>query len=118
MSKRDIRKLKSFVRQLLIHLLKLHFSRQIEPRDHWIREVAEFRRSLDAILDNAPSLRTKLPALAAREWPAAVTTARRDLARRGDGTDALNSLHGLQLAGSGFESFLDPTFLPGPSENA
>ena len=116
MSKRDIRKIKSFVRQLLIHLLKLRFSYQTDPRNHWIHEVIEFRRRINAVLEEAPSLRRKVPSFALEAWPAAVVAAKRHLSEEADAAEDVSSLDCLKFEESDFDRFLEPGFLPQPPE--
>jgi len=63
--------LRSQLRQLVVHLLKLDCSPAKEPRRGWFEEVQNARAEIaDRVSDN-PSLRPQLPALFAQVWPRA-----------------------------------------------
>jgi hypothetical protein len=51
---------RSYLVQIIVHLLKLEFSPADAPRRHWMREVSLFRLSADAEIDDAPSVRRRL----------------------------------------------------------
>jgi hypothetical protein len=62
LSRREKRKLKNLLRQLLAHLLKLEYWAEEAPRrgNHWRAEVASFRQQIRDELDDSPSLRAYL----------------------------------------------------------
>ncbi|WP_201222091.1 DUF29 domain-containing protein [Halochromatium roseum] len=62
LSRREKRKLKNLLRQLLAHLLKLEYWVEEAPRsgNHWRAEVASFRQQIRDELDDSPSLRVYL----------------------------------------------------------
>jgi len=62
LGRRDVRSMRSLVEQILVHLLKLEHAPDIGPREHWRREVAEFRLQVERLLDDSPSLRAKIDA--------------------------------------------------------
>jgi hypothetical protein len=59
LSRREKRKLKNLLRQLLVHLLKLEYWSDEEARsgNHWRAEVASFRKQIRDELEDSPSLR-------------------------------------------------------------
>lgn len=59
LSRREKRKLKHLLRQLLVHLLKLSYWSDEEPRsgNHWRAEVASFRKQIRDELEDSPSLK-------------------------------------------------------------
>ena len=62
LSKRDKRKLKSLLKRLWEHLLKLKYwhSENKENRGHWEGEVANFRQLIRDQLEDSPSLKPYL----------------------------------------------------------
>ncbi|MEA3644258.1 MAG: DUF29 domain-containing protein, partial [Lamprobacter sp.] len=60
LSRREKRKLKHLLRQLLVHLLKLSYWSDEEPRsgNHWRAEVASFRKQIRDELEDSPSLKS------------------------------------------------------------
>jgi hypothetical protein len=55
MGKRDLRSVRSSVARIIEHLLKLHWSRQDEPKAGWRAEIARFRIEVQDQL--TPSIR-------------------------------------------------------------
>lgn len=51
---------RSFVVQIIVHLLKLELSPATDPRRHWMKEIAAFRISADDEAEGAPSVRRRL----------------------------------------------------------
>lgn len=70
LARSDWRGCASLIEQILVHLLKLAFSRAQEPRAHWRNEVESFRLDLDDIL--TPSLRRSLASQLDRRYARAV----------------------------------------------
>lgn len=54
------RAVQSFMELILVHLACLQFSPAIEPREHWIGEVRNFRRRLEREFRDSPSLKPML----------------------------------------------------------
>jgi hypothetical protein len=71
LGKSDRRAAESLIGNILEHLLKLRLHPEQSARRHWQREVTEFRRQLDRVLRDSPSLRARRHDLAEREWRAA-----------------------------------------------
>jgi chorismate mutase len=62
LSRRDKKKLKSLLRRLFEHLLKLKYWRSEIERDqgHWEGEIANFRKQIKDELEDSPSLKPYL----------------------------------------------------------
>jgi Domain of unknown function DUF29 len=58
----DKREILSLLEVLVEHLLKLAASPADLPRQQWRREIRTFRRKLNRILQDSPSLRAQIPA--------------------------------------------------------
>ncbi|MBX9700886.1 MAG: DUF29 domain-containing protein [Acetobacteraceae bacterium] len=69
----------SLIRQILVHLLKLRFHPDPQPRRHWRLEVTEFRAQLDDIFRASPSLRARRLEVAESAWARAARQVRRDM---------------------------------------
>jgi hypothetical protein len=76
----DRRELRSRVRTILAHLLKLQASPATEPRAGWYETVLEQRARLRTLLRDSPSLRSTLPAVIGEELPDARALAHAALA--------------------------------------
>jgi len=76
--------LRSQLRHLLIHLLKLKFSPAAAPRPGWIEEIQNARAEIaDRLADN-PSLRPHMPSIFAEIWPRASRQAVESLRAHGE----------------------------------
>jgi hypothetical protein len=82
--------IRSRLRRLLEHLLKLDASNDRGPRRGWRNSVREQRAQLLDRLEMSPSLRNKLPALHEAEWKRAVALAKDGL--RKDEETAVDAL--------------------------
>jgi hypothetical protein len=78
------RELKSRVANLTEHLLKLDLSSAVEPRAGWIETVERERREIEFLLEDSPSLRGEVAAIASAVWPRTSTSVRQVLAERGE----------------------------------
>jgi hypothetical protein len=68
--------LRSQVRRVIEHLLKLEYSPAIDPRRGWCESISHARNEIDLILDDSPSLRREVgDAIAIGLKPAARTAA-------------------------------------------
>jgi hypothetical protein len=76
--------IQSLLRQILIHLLKLQCSPAVEPRTHWIEEVAEWRDQAQTRLDATPSLKHYLNELFDKAWLQARRSATKSLQAHGE----------------------------------
>ncbi len=69
--------LRSLLRMIIVHLLKLQFSVATDPRAKWIEEIGEFRAQAETRLEDTPSLQHYAEALFAKAWPQARRIAKR-----------------------------------------
>jgi hypothetical protein len=62
LSKRDKRKIESFLMRLIEHLLILEYweTEKEKNRGHWQREITNFRKQIKRILQDSPSLKNHL----------------------------------------------------------
>ncbi len=84
--KSQARAVRSALKVIAEHLAKLEHSPAAEPRRGWRDSVIEHRQRLDDALDESPSLKARLPELAAKAWRGAREKAANGLA--GDGVAA------------------------------
>jgi len=96
LGKRDRREVRSLLHLILLHLVKLAHSRRADPRRGWIKEVQAFRRHLNRVLRDSPSLAAQLPGLIQEERERVL-----------DATDALFLEHGERVTESQVAAFLD-----------
>jgi hypothetical protein len=54
------RELKSQIRRVLEHLLKLENSHAIEPRAGWIGSIVDARNEIEAVVEDSPSLKQEI----------------------------------------------------------
>ena len=84
LGKSDRRELRSQIRRILHHLLKLKFSPAEEPRAGWRATITEARNEIDGLLEDSPSLRREIDDLIGKQLPAAVRLAAADLSLYGE----------------------------------
>jgi hypothetical protein len=99
--------LQSLLRQILLHLIKLHYSPAAAPRQKWMEEVIEFRDQAQARMDATPSLKHYAPELFDKAWQQARRAAQRTF-----------ELHREQvrvpdICPYTIEQVLDPDYFPG-----
>jgi len=76
--------LRSRIRTIIAHLMKLEASPAEEPRRGWEETVLGQRAEIEGLLDDSPSLRREVPALIAWALPRALDEASRSLELRGE----------------------------------
>ena len=81
------RAVRSHLRHLITHLLKLHCSPAEDPRRGWRDEVRNARGEIEDRLSGSPSLRSHLDALLADVWPRARRLAAGQMADFGEHPD-------------------------------
>jgi hypothetical protein len=59
--------LKSQVRRVIEHLLKLENSHAIDPRRGWMSSIGDARNEIEALLEDSPSLKSEIGAAIAAE---------------------------------------------------
>ncbi len=79
LGKSDRRELRSQIRRILHHLLKLEASPAEGPRAGWRATISEARNEIEGLLDDSPSLRRQIDDLIGKQLPAAVRLAAADL---------------------------------------
>lgn len=70
---------RSQLRNIAYHLLKLEFLPGRLTRAHWQAEIRGFREEVELHLEDSPSLRAHLPELYARAWRLAAVDLARDV---------------------------------------
>jgi hypothetical protein len=80
----QLRELKSRIRRVIEHLLKLENSRAADPRRGWIESINDARVEIEAVIEDSPSLRSEISAAIAAEMKRASRKAIRDLEKYGD----------------------------------
>lgn len=81
--------LRSQLRRIIRHLLKLEASPAVEPRRGWDESIGDARAEIEDILEQSPSLRREVTALVAEQTQRAAKLAARDLARHGESPDGI-----------------------------
>jgi Domain of unknown function DUF29 len=89
LGKSDRRELKSQIRRVLRHLLKLEVSPAIGPRAGWRATVRDARIEIEDVLSDSPSLRRDVDALIKEGIRSAAELAAADLSQFGEPTDAV-----------------------------
>jgi Domain of unknown function DUF29 len=78
------RELKSQIRRVIEHLLKLENSSAIDPRRGWIESINDARMEIEAVVEDSPSLKNEFTATIAAEMSRGSRKAVRDLEKYGD----------------------------------
>jgi Domain of unknown function DUF29 len=79
--------LQSLLRNILAHLLKLHYSNAAQPRRGWVEEISEFRAQAETKMSDTPSLRHHASELYVKAWPQARKIVERSLKTFGEEAD-------------------------------
>jgi Domain of unknown function DUF29 len=90
LGKSDRRELKSQIRRILRHLLKLEASPAVESRAGWRSTILDARTEIDDVLRDSPSLRREIDGLVAEQLAAAAELAAADLSH-GEPADAVRA---------------------------
>ncbi|MDJ0535480.1 MAG: DUF29 domain-containing protein [Xenococcaceae cyanobacterium MO_207.B15] len=72
LGKNEQRSLKSFIRQILVHKFKLKYVADPYNIGHWNEEIANFQAEMETLLEDSPSLKTKLPEYLEDQYPKAI----------------------------------------------
>jgi hypothetical protein len=87
--------LRSQIRRIIRHLVKLEHSPAIEPRRGWIESIVDARAEIEDLLEISPSLKTELDQDIAAQRKRAIDLAIRDLRAHNEIQNAdLPRLHG------------------------
>lgn len=98
--------LQSLLRQIVVHLLKLQFSRATTPRLGWIEEVIEFRDQAQTRIEDIPSLKHHINELFPKACTQAMRAARKAMEMYGESVTLPNECP------YSLEQVLDPDFFP------
>jgi len=90
LGKSDRRELRSQIRRILRHLLKLEASRLVEPRAEWRSTVRDARTEITDVLRDSPSLRREVDDLIAEQLIVAAELASADLSQHGKPAHAVH----------------------------
>ena len=91
LGKSDRRQLRSQIRRILRHLLKLEVSPAVDPRAGWCSTIADSRSEIEDVLHDSPSLRGEIDRIIAEELNAAAKFAAADLRRHGEPAEAVSA---------------------------
>jgi len=83
------RELRSRLATIMEHLLKLDHSPASEPRAGWRESIVRERIEIEALLDDAPSLRREIPEMIAKGAPRALRLATSAMQSHGEATGTL-----------------------------
>ena len=89
LGKSDRRQLRSQIRRILRHLLKLEVSLASDPRDGWCSTIRDSRSEIEDVLHDSPSLRCEIDRMIAEELDAAAKFAAADLRQHGEAAEAV-----------------------------
>jgi hypothetical protein len=78
------RELRSRIRTIIEHMLKLEHSAASEPRPGWMNTIGRERSEIEDLFDDAPSLRREVGGMIAQESRRAAQFAARELAKYGE----------------------------------
>ncbi len=98
--------LQSLLRQIVVHLLKLQYSRADAPRLGWIEEVIEFRDQAQTRIEDVPSLKHHINELFPKACAQALRATRKAMEMYGE------SVTLPQECPYSLEQVLDPDFFP------
>lgn len=82
--------LRSQIRRVIQHLIKLQYSPALDPRRGWRQTVLQARLEMHDLLEESPSLRREVGGLIEKVMPGAIALAIADLEQYGE-TDALKA---------------------------
>ena len=89
LGKSDRRELRSQIRRIMRHLLKLEISPALDPRGGWCSTIADSRSEIEDVLQDSPSLRREVDRMIAEELNTAAKFAAADLRQHGEPAEAV-----------------------------
>jgi len=89
LGKSDRRELRSQIRRIMRHLLKLEISPALDPRGGWCSTIADSRSEIEDVLHDSPSLRREVDRMIAEELNTAAKFAAADLRQHSEQADAV-----------------------------
>jgi hypothetical protein len=102
--------LRSQIRRIIRHLVKLECSRGIDPRRGWVETIGDARSEIEDLLELSPSLRAEIDRDVAAQTARAIKFAIQDLRGHGEIDDA--QLQRLRAAVYSAEQVLGDWFPP------
>ena len=87
--KSDRRELRSQIRRIMRHLLKLEISPALDPRGGWCSTIADSRSEIEDVLQDSPSLGREVDRMIAEELNTAAKFAAAELRQHGEPADAV-----------------------------
>jgi Domain of unknown function DUF29 len=112
LGKSDRRQLRSQIRRILRHLLKLEVSPAPDPRPGWCSTIADSRSEIEDVLQDSPSLRREIDGMIAKELNLAAKFAAADLRQYGEPAEAVWAR--LEKGGFTVDQLLGDWFPPAP----
>jgi hypothetical protein len=91
LGKSDRRQLRSQIRRILRHLLKLEVFPALGPRAGWCATVSDSRSEIEDVLRDSPSLRREVDAIIAEELKVAGKFAAADLQQYGESAEPVRA---------------------------
>jgi hypothetical protein len=104
--------LRSQIRRIIRHLVKLEYSRAIDPRRGWVETIGDARSEIEDLLELSPSLSAEIDRDVAAQTARAIKLAIQDLRGQGEIDDA--QLQRLRAATYRAEQVLGDWFPPEP----
>ena len=91
LGKSDRRELRSQIRRIMRHLLKLEISPALDLRSGWCSTIADSRSEIEDVLQDSPSLRREVDRMIAEELNTAAKFAAADLRQHGAPAEAVRA---------------------------
>ena len=107
--------LKSQIRRVIEHLLKLEHSRALDPRQGWVESITDARNEIERVLEDSPSLKSEVAASIVMETRRGARKAIKALEAFGEaGRDTAVRIQ-IQAASYAEEQILGDWFPPEPA---
>jgi hypothetical protein len=87
----QLHQLRSQIQRIIEHLLKLQYSGATDPRRGWSESIYNARDEIEVVLDDSPSLKGEIEAVAAAEHQRGSRKALRELEKYGELNPALSA---------------------------
>ena len=91
LGKSDRRELRSQIRRIMRHLLKLEISPALDPRGGWCSTIADSRSEIEDVLQDSRSLGREVDRMIAEELNTAAKFAAADLRQHGEPAEAVRA---------------------------
>jgi hypothetical protein len=114
LARSERRELKSQIRRVIEHLLKLEYSRATDPRMGWTESIDDARSDIEAVLEDSPSLKNEIEAAIAAELKRGSRRAVRELGKYQELDPA--TVAGINATTYTPDQILGDWFPPEPSE--